>query len=147
GEQLAFEIEPRRQAHVRVGGAREAVGAAMLAAAIRVDRAVERNIRRLIPRDDPPGLLLLYLCLERRQQIERPPAIVRRVTGERLKAAGAVALRAPPTTPVRVDADADVLGAWFAEGDSLTGFHEKIPIIRIGTKQEHMLRSAQTHGH
>jgi hypothetical protein len=45
GEQLGLEIESRRQSEKGMGGPREAVDAAMLAAAIGVDRAVEADIR------------------------------------------------------------------------------------------------------
>ena len=38
GEQLRFEIEPGREAEIGVGGTREAVDAAVLAAAIGIDR-------------------------------------------------------------------------------------------------------------
>ena len=44
-EQLGFEIEPRRQAEIGMGRPREAIDAAMLAAAIRIDRAVEARCR------------------------------------------------------------------------------------------------------
>ena len=47
-EQLRFEIEPRRQIEVSMGGPREAVDAAMLAAPVGVDRTVERNVGRLV---------------------------------------------------------------------------------------------------
>ena len=43
GEQLGLEIEPGRQAEKSVGWPREAIDAAMLAAAIGIDRAVERR--------------------------------------------------------------------------------------------------------
>src|SRR3546814_8805189 len=46
GEQLALEIEPRRQVVKGVRRAREAIDAAMLAAAIGVDRAVEADVGR-----------------------------------------------------------------------------------------------------
>ena len=38
---LCFEIQPRRQAEIGVGRPREAIDAAVLAAAIGIDRAVE----------------------------------------------------------------------------------------------------------
>ncbi len=52
GEQLALEIEPRRQIVIGVGRPREAIDAAMLAPAIRVDRAVEADVGRLVAGDD-----------------------------------------------------------------------------------------------
>src|SRR5262249_20591702 len=45
GEELGFEIESGRQAEIGVGRPREAVDAAVLATAIRIDRSIERNIR------------------------------------------------------------------------------------------------------
>ncbi|MNS78298.1 hypothetical protein D3C72_1119030 [compost metagenome] len=52
GEQPGFEVEPRRQVEVGVRGPRKAVDAAVLAAAVRVQRDVERNIRRRVARQD-----------------------------------------------------------------------------------------------
>src|SRR3546814_4461498 len=52
GEKLAFEVEPRRQVVKGVARAREAIDAAMFAAAIGVDRAVEADVGRLVARDD-----------------------------------------------------------------------------------------------
>ena len=51
-EQLALEVEPRRQAEIGVGRARVAIGAAVFAAAIGIDRAVERDVGRLVAGDD-----------------------------------------------------------------------------------------------
>ena len=51
-EQLGFEIEARRQAEIGVGRPREAIDAAMLAAAIGIDRAVEGNVGRVVAGDD-----------------------------------------------------------------------------------------------
>ena len=44
GEQLRFEIKARRKTEIGVGRPRKAVDAAVLAAAVRVDRAVEADI-------------------------------------------------------------------------------------------------------
>src|SRR5690606_39594720 len=54
GEQPALEIEPRREIVTGVARPREAIDAAMLAAAIGVDRAVEADIGRLVAGDDRP---------------------------------------------------------------------------------------------
>ena len=75
-EQLRFEIEPGRQPHVGVRRPGEAVGAAVLAAAIGVDRAVEGDVGRLVAGDDLARPLDLHLGLERRQLLERAPAVV-----------------------------------------------------------------------
>ncbi|MEI9888209.1 MAG: hypothetical protein WDN08_17270 [Rhizomicrobium sp.] len=55
GEQARFEIGAGRHAEIGVGRAREAVDAAMLAAAIGIDRLVERDVRRLVAGDDGAG--------------------------------------------------------------------------------------------
>src|SRR5208337_4013513 len=65
GEQLAFEVEPGRKPHVRVGRPCEAIEAAVLAAAIRVDRAVEGNVGRIVAGDDAPRLLPDDSCDQR----------------------------------------------------------------------------------
>ena len=48
---------------------RETIDAAMLASAIRIDRAIEMNIRRLVKRDDGPRRLFGQRCFQ-------PPGIV-----------------------------------------------------------------------
>ena len=53
-EDAALEIEPRRQAEIGVARPRIAIDAAMLAAAIGIDRAVEADVRRFVARDDRP---------------------------------------------------------------------------------------------
>ena len=52
GGQPGFKIQPRRQPQIGVTGARKAIDAAMFAAPVRVHRAVERNIRRAVARND-----------------------------------------------------------------------------------------------
>ena len=71
-------------------GPREAIDAAMLAAAIGIDRAVEADIRRGVPGDDAPGRDLLHFGGERLELAKRLPAVVDRLIGDRLVAAGAV---------------------------------------------------------
>ena len=51
---LGLEIQARVQAPVTMRRAREAVDAPVLAAGIRVDGPVERDIRRVVGRDDRP---------------------------------------------------------------------------------------------
>jgi septum formation inhibitor-activating ATPase MinD len=48
----------------------------MLAAAIGIDRTVEGDVGRLVAGDDGARLLDLHLGLERRQLLERVPAVV-----------------------------------------------------------------------
>jgi len=57
----------------------------VLAAAIRVDRAIKRNIRRLVVGDDLAGRVDRDAGLERRQIVEALPAIVEDDTRERLE--------------------------------------------------------------
>ena len=58
GKQLGLEIQPGREIVERVAGPRIAIDAAMLAAAIGIDRAVKRDVRRSVAADDPPGPFL-----------------------------------------------------------------------------------------
>ena len=57
GEQAGFEIEPRRKAEPGMGGAGIAIDAAVLAAAIGIDRAIEGDVGGGIARDH--GLALV----------------------------------------------------------------------------------------
>ena len=52
-----LEIEARRQIEIGMGGTGEAVDAAMLAAAIGIDRLLERDVGRVVRRDDLARLL------------------------------------------------------------------------------------------
>jgi hypothetical protein len=58
GEQLRLEVQPRREIVIGVGGPGKAVDAAVFAAAIGVDRAVERDVGRFVEADDAARLLL-----------------------------------------------------------------------------------------
>ena len=87
GEQLGLEIEAGRQAEKSVGRPREAIDAAVLAAAIGIDRAVEADIGRGVAGDDTPGRDLLDFGRERLELAERLPAVVHRLIGDRLVAA------------------------------------------------------------
>ena len=70
GGQARFEIQPRRQAEIGVRRPREAVDAAVLAAAIGVDRAVEADVGRRIAGDDRARRLQRDLGPERRRAVE-----------------------------------------------------------------------------
>ena len=48
GDQAGFKIQPGRQAEVAVGGPRKAVDTAVLAAAVRVQAALERQVGRIV---------------------------------------------------------------------------------------------------
>ena len=58
GEQLGLEIEPGREVVIGMGGARKAINAAMFAAAIGIDRAVEGHVGRLVETEDGLGEFL-----------------------------------------------------------------------------------------
>ncbi len=89
-EQFGFEIEPRRQAEIGVRRPREAIDAAVLAAAIGIDRTVERNVGRVVAGDDLAGGVDRHRGLERRQFVERLPAVVEGDARQRLETAGRI---------------------------------------------------------
>ena len=95
-EQLGLEIEPGREPLIGVGRAREAVDAAMLAAAIGVDRAVEADVGRVVSRDDGARPLDRHLGLERRRLFGQIPAVVEALAFDRLEAGMRVRDRAAP---------------------------------------------------
>ena len=104
-EQLRLEVEAGRQAEIGVRRPREAIDAAVLAAAIGIDRAVERDVRRVVARDDLARRVDRHRGLERRQFFERLPAVVERDPRERLVAARGIRLRAATAAPLGVDRD------------------------------------------
>ena len=104
-QQLGFEIEPRRQAEKGVGRPREAVDAAMLAAAIRVDRAVEADIGRVVAGDHLARGVDRDRGLERRQVVEALPAVVEGDPRLGLEAAAVVGLGAAAAPPFALDGD------------------------------------------
>ena len=106
-QQLGFEIEPGRQAEIGVGRPREAVDAAMLAAAIGIDRAVEADVGRVVAGNNLAGGVDRDRRLERRQFVERAPAVVEGDAGERLVAAGGIAVRTAAAPALVVDDDAE----------------------------------------
>src|SRR5262249_61037748 len=103
---LGFEIEAGRQPHVGVGGAGEAVDAAVLAAAIGIDRAVERDVGRVVAGDDLARGVNRDRGLERRQVLEILPAVVETFARLRLVAAAGGRPGAPPPPPLAGDARA-----------------------------------------
>ena len=105
GQQLRFEIEPRRQAEIGMGRPREAVHAAMLATPIRIDGAVEADIGRFVARDHLAGCIERYRGLERRKLFKTLPAVVKRNPRLGLIAAAGVGLRATATPPPAFDGD------------------------------------------
>ncbi len=82
GEQLGLEIEAGRQTEEGMCRPRETVDAAVLAAAIGVDRAVERNVGRLVARDHAAAGVGEHLGARRRPPRPAAPATAsRRRTG------------------------------------------------------------------
>src|SRR5437879_5278953 len=76
GIETGFESQPRRQAEIGMRRPREAVDAAMLAAAIGIDGAVEADVGGIVARDLLSRGVDLDRRLERRQFLEALPAIV-----------------------------------------------------------------------
>lgn len=75
GDQPGLEIDPRREVPIGMAGPRIAVDAAMLATTVGIDRAIEREVRRLVAGDHRAGDLLAHLGeLDRRHVLL--PAIV-----------------------------------------------------------------------
>jgi hypothetical protein len=52
GEQAGFEVEPGGEVEIAVAGPREAVGATVLAATVRIDRLLEPDVWRIVAADD-----------------------------------------------------------------------------------------------
>ena len=104
-----------------MGRPREAIDAAMLAAPVGVDRAVEADIGQLVAGDDAPRRHLLHFGGERFELAERFPAVVDRLIGDRLEAAAAVGLGAPAMPAARGNASRlmrKALGiGWFSQRD------------------------------
>ena len=90
GDEHALEFQTGRKPEIAVRRPRKAIDAAMLAAAIGIDRLVEADIGRVVRGDDLPGLLQPHLRLERRQFGEALPAIVEILAKLRLETPGQV---------------------------------------------------------
>jgi len=90
-----------------MGRPREAVDAAVLAAAIGIDRAVEADVGRVVAGDDLARGVDRNRGLERRQFLDASPAVVEGNPRHRLVAAGRVRLRAPPAAALELDRDAE----------------------------------------
>jgi len=77
----------------------------MLATPVRIDRAVEADIGRIVAGNDLARGIDRHRGLERRQFIEALPAIVEGDAGFSLEAAAGVGLRAAATPPLGLDRD------------------------------------------
>ena len=92
-EQLRLEIDARRKAHIGMVGPGEAVDATMLAAAIGIDRAIERQVRRSIPCQDAACALGKIFRRQAPDRVIRSPAVVERLALRRLVATAGVGRR------------------------------------------------------
>src|SRR6266478_2392673 len=90
-----------------MGRPRETIDAAVLAAAVRVDRTVEADIGRVVAGNDLAGGIECDRGLERRQFIETLPAIVECEPRLRLETAAGVGLRAAAAPPLALDRDGE----------------------------------------
>src|SRR5215218_9704613 len=104
-QQLGFEIESGRQAEKRMRRPREAVDAAMLTTAIRIDRTVESDVGRVVEGNDLARGIERYRGLEWRQVVQALPAIVEGDPRFSLEPAARVGLRATATLSLAVDRD------------------------------------------
>src|SRR5207342_3529101 len=102
-EQLRFEVEAGRQSEIGVGRAGETIDAAVLAPAIGIDRAVERQIGRIVAGDDLPRGVDRHGGLERRQIIDGLPTVIEADPSERLIAPRAVRMRAAAAPALTVE--------------------------------------------
>ncbi|MNL70026.1 hypothetical protein D3C87_1949670 [compost metagenome] len=80
----------------------------MLAAAIRIDRAVEGNVRRLVAGDDAARPLDLNLRLEGRHLLQHVPAVIDRDPLRRLEPAARVHPGAPSAAALDIHAQTGV---------------------------------------
>ena len=95
GEQAGFEIQPRRQAHVRMTGPGVTIDTAVFAALIGIDRRLKGNVRRPVAGQDGAAGFVGNLRAQGRQVVEKIPAVVDPVAALRLEAPGWVADGAP----------------------------------------------------
>ena len=86
-----------------MGRPREAVDAAVLAAPIGIDRAVEADIGRVVAGDDFSRGIERNRGLERRQFVEALPAVIESDARFGLEAAAGIGLRAAATPPFALD--------------------------------------------
>jgi hypothetical protein len=89
-----------------MGRTGETIDAAMLAAAIGIDRAVEGDVGRIVAGDDRARLFHLHLGAEGRQVLQRLPAVVEIMPRRRLEASGRVDARAASAPASMIDAQA-----------------------------------------
>src|SRR5712672_666589 len=90
-----------------MGRPRKTVDAAMLAAPVRVDRAVEADIGRVVAGNHLAGGIGRDGGLERRQFVEALPAVVESEPRLGLETAAGVGLRAAAAPPLALDRDGE----------------------------------------
>src|SRR5258706_446189 len=90
-----------------MGWPRKTVNAAMLAAAVRVDRTVKADIGRVVAGNDLAGCIDRDRGLERRQFVEALPAVVECQPRLSLETAAGVGLRAAAAPPLALDRDGE----------------------------------------
>src|SRR2546421_7608614 len=90
-----------------MGWPRKTVDAAMLAAAVRVDRTVKADIGRVVARNHLASGIDRDGGLERRQFVEALPAVVECEPRLSLETAAGVGLRAAAAPPLALDRDGE----------------------------------------
>ncbi len=102
-EQLRLEIEAGGKAEIGVARPGETIDAAVLAAAIGIDRAVEGNVGRFVAGDDGSRSLQRDLGFEGRRRLVRRPAVVEVLAAQKLEPPRDVRGRAAAAPAVGVD--------------------------------------------
>ncbi|MHC2633141.1 hypothetical protein ACVME5_005795 [Bradyrhizobium liaoningense] len=105
-EQLRLEIQPRREAEIGMRRSGEAVDAAVLAAAIGIDRAVEADVWGIVAGDHLARGVDTDTGLERRQLFQALPAVIESDARLGLVTAAGIGLCAPPSPSRAIDGDA-----------------------------------------
>src|SRR5688500_12604967 len=90
-------------AEIGMGRSGEAVDAAVLAAAIGVDRLREADVRAVVGGDDALGALRAHMRLEGVERAKRLPSVVERLGLLAIVSAGPVGTCATTASPLRVD--------------------------------------------
>ena len=98
GDQLGFKIQPRRQIPVSVAGPGVTINAAMFTATVGIERAVKRQVRRLVAGDDAFCGFAAHLGRPARRHLLKPAVIagdnaLRRKTVMRITGGTATARR------------------------------------------------------
>ena len=102
-EDFLLEIESGRQAEIGVGRPGIAIGAAVLAATIGIDRTVEADIGAVVAGNDRLGRLDMLVRRERGQRLLGFPAVVDRLAGVALEAAGRIGLGPAAAIAARIE--------------------------------------------